>query len=362
MDATRLMKVSKPKNFRRLRPGIIFLGLGSLILAFIAAFMWAMTSISSEYTFLTASHVSMTGDDLVHLLIKRQRKKYVFGTTRTAERSHYLLDYSINTKAIKLYDVNVDSSESRAHLAIDNAHRLIKEVNSTNQETQVSQPECYYVTLVLSQAAYRWTDPTVCGERESRTGLNSLPYTDISGNMHRNRPPRMIQSSQGKKENEKIVFNRFNKQLQLQKPSTDGGYYKVYDENAELLAEQKILTRRELENIILLGLPFSYAKKNTLPQMAFDKKSKLLGSLPNGDLLLAFDISWAAISSIVLISWNLSENTTQLEGRIFYEDLFSASRFTLRHMELWDKLKAFPFPKRHPLVEVHQIENKPQHI
>ena len=321
----------------------------SLSIIVVAAF-FITTSIPAENTSINATHVDIT-NGVLHILIKGERTKYTFGTEKVVERPHYLLNYTLSSKKMKLYGPLSDINRY-TYIAINNQHKLLREYTEFNRNDKTKKSTCLYMSLDLSLEKYQWIEQPACSDKDSKTAFEILPYISRNNNMeHLSIFPTIPGTYGAQIENEKI-----NDTLNYKRPGIDGGFYQIIDQNNNIVAEQKSLSKSEQAKIMPEGIPFKFSENNPLNQLDYRRGNKILGFLPNGEMLMVFDFVWAAKSSLVIISWDLTNNKTRLVDRINYPDLFSPSTFTLRHLSWWNKIKAFPHRKRHPIIKLHSVD------
>ena len=300
--------------------------------------------IPSEATLLSATHVDMTGD-FVHILVKGEVNKFGYGKQWVEDRENYLLDFSVTSGEMHLYGPLSDPKVYH-DLAINIDHQLVMGPDKKNNEIN-----CYFRIMDFAENNYQWSSKQECLEDKTATGLGSMTPLEISGNLHRVDIRSIKPGSYG----ETLIYETISEELKFQRPSVDGGYYRVIDNNGHVIAEQKSPTEAETEQYLQVGVPFEFNKDAPLRQIHFSELSKALGLLPEGDLLLAFDFTWAAKQSIVLVQWDLARNKSKILSRIYYTDLFSISHFDYNLLNWWEKLKYFPLERRHPIVKVQKI-------
>jgi len=315
-----------------------------LLSTFLAGWHVVKTFIPSEMTSLSATHVDMTGG-IVHILVKGEVKKFGYGKHWIEYRENYLLGYSAASGEMSLSGPLSDPKMYQ-DLTINNDHQLLLGHDKKNSEA-----DCYFRTMDLAQSNYQWSSKQNCSENKTATGLESMTPLKLSGNLHRVDAKWIKSGSYG----ETLTYETISEELTFQRPSVDGGYYRVIDNNGHVIAEQKSPTEAETEQYLQVGVPFEFNKDAPLRQIHFSELSKALGLLPEGDLLLAFDFTWAAKQSIVLVQWDLARNKSKILSRIYYTDLFSISHFDYNLLNWWEKLKYFPLERRHPIVKVQKI-------
>jgi hypothetical protein len=150
-----------------------------------------------------------------------------------------------------------------------------------------------------------------------------------------------------------------NQDLGFLRPAAGGEFYRVLDSNGALVAEVKSVTDEEHERIYAESTTIGLYDDAPLSHLPFTTNNKVLGFLPTGELLMAFDIIWKSKRYVFLVTWNLQDNTSRVLEKISYEDLFSINRFDYRNLTWWEKLKHFPFKRTRPLETVspvHQSE------
>jgi len=318
----------------------------SLIIAVAAYFI--MTSIPNESTLLNATHVDMT-DGVLHILIKGKRIKYTFGTEKVVERPNYLLNYTLSSKKMKLYGPLSDINRF-TYIAINNQHQLLREYTEFERNNNSKKPQCLYQSLDLSQQEYQWLEQPACRNKNLKAAFKELPPTNRNSNLDYMLVSPAIPGTYGAL----IANEQISDTLNYKRPGMDGGYYQVIDQNNNIVAEQKSMSKSEQAK--LMDASFEFSENNPLNQLDYMRGNKILGFLPNGDMLMAFEFTWSAKPSLVIISWDLTTNTTRLLDRIYYLNLFSPSTFALRHVSGWNKIKSFPHRKRHSIIKLHSID------
>ncbi|ABC29777.1 hypothetical protein HCH_03009 [Hahella chejuensis KCTC 2396] len=315
---------------------LAFLGVASIL--FILCFLQYL--FGSETTLLKISYADMT-KSRVHMLIEGKRIWYILGDNRTIERPGFLLDYDLNSKALTLFGLEPDK------LALDYAnitsdHTLTAGYIMSRQAQDPDYLVCLSRTLQLEIEPYSWSTAQRC-RRGSSEQPDGVPDADSSV--------------------EPVSYNaldtrgidRISPTLFFKKPKNDGDSYQIIDASGQIIAERKSPTEEDMKRIVSADPSFNFDPNAPLSQMPVHHESRALGLLPSGEVLLAFDSIWSAKKSVVLIAWDLQANTTRLEKHIFYESLFTPSRFEAFQMDWWSRLKYFVWPERRPIVPLHAI-------
>ena len=318
-----------------------------------------LTYIPSERTFIDATHVSMT-NETVHILLKSRRTSYEWGTSRTIEYRGYLLDYSPLTKHKKLYEIRNDDTSNRTRYAITDSNIILNETNKTVYDkkqrvgTSIGKRQfyCELDYIDLSLLPYKKSNQSSCDNSNQKNIINSLSYEVRDTNLWRWNSEDL--HNQWLKDS--LLYGRINNNLRFKRPGSYGDYFRVVDNDGNVIAEKPSITSSRRDKVLQVGVPFEFSKNEILSELSFERESRVLGLLDSGQLLIAFDFTWAAKESILLVKWDLNLNTTQLLDRIYYTDLFSPSTFTLAHSSWWKKMQGFPYTKRHPIVEVISID------
>ncbi|WLQ16616.1 hypothetical protein O5O45_11870 [Hahella aquimaris] len=295
---------------------------------------------------LNVSYASMT-KSRVHMLIEGKRIWYAFGDSRTIERPAFLLDYDLDSKSLSLFELKPDDYFFD-HAKIMDDYRLIAHFNLTKVPHSPLFGVCIFRTVQLDSASYTWSQQQRCKEQ---TEAASATDSDHSVEAKTDEAPDMPLPS--------LLSNtktdRISPSLFFKKPETAGDAYQIIDANGQVIAERKSLSNEDKERIMPVGQVFNFDPSDPLSQMPVNYVSRALGLLPSGEALLAFEFTWAAESSIVLIAWDLQANTTRLEKRIYYKSLFSPSQFQARQLDWWSQVKYFVSPERRPIVPLIAI-------
>ncbi|AZZ92795.1 hypothetical protein EUZ85_19525 [Hahella sp. KA22] len=300
----------------------------------------------AETTLLNVSYASMT-KSRVHLLIEGERKWYALGDSKTIERPGFLLDYDLDSKALTLFELKPDDYFfDQAKIMADDM--LVAHFKLTKVPHSPLYGACVFRTVQLDSATYTWSPKQRC---KAQTGNTSATESENNGGGKTNEAPDMPLPSL--LSNQKT--DRISPSLFFKKPETAGDAYQILDANGQVIAERKSLSDEDKTQIMPVGKLFHFDPNEPLSQMPASFRSRGLGLLPSGEVLLAFEFNWAAENSIVLIAWGLQTNTTRLENRIFYESLFSPTQFEARQLDWWGQFKYFVSPERRPMVPLHAI-------
>lgn len=339
------MKTSNKLKIRKIGLRIILPSIIMIVL------FKVLTYVPSERTFIDVTHVSMT-NGTVHLLMKSKRVDYFWGTGRTVEHRGFLLDYSPLTKNKKLYEITNSDVSNRTRYAITDKNIIFNETNWIDSSTESRQFLCKFNSIDLYQLPYKKSRQSSCYDSNQKNKIDSLSYDVKDTNLRRWNSEDLNKKWLA----DLLLYNRIDESLRFKRPGFYGDYFQIIDNGDAVIVEQQSITSLKHDEVIQVGIPFEFGRSNTLNEMSFERESRVLGFLENGQLLIAFDFTWAAKKSIVLVKWDLNSNTTQLIDRIYYTDLFSPSTFTLVHSPWWKKIQGFPFKKRHPIVEVFPID------
>ncbi|WP_431685714.1 hypothetical protein [Hahella sp. NBU794] len=295
---------------------------------------------------LNISYANMT-NSRVHMLIEGKRIWYPFGDSRTIERPAFLLDYDLESKSLSLFELKPDDYFFDHAKIMDNG-KLIAHFKLTRVPHSPLYGVCEFRTVQLNTSSYVWSQKQRCKEQTGNgsaadSGSNGEGKTDIS-------PYMPLPSLLSNKKTDRVSPSLFFK-----KPETAGDAYQILDANGQVIAERKSLSDEDKERLMTVGQLFDFDPNDPLSQMPVNYSSRALGQLPNGEVLLAFEFTWAAEKSIVLIAWDLQTNRTRLENRIYYDSLFSPSQFQARQLGWWSQFKYFVSPERRPIIPLHAI-------
>ena len=305
----------------------------------------------SSHTFISATSVDRTGDT-IHVIIGTRYSTYYFGEESIQERTSYLLDYSLKTGQLSLYGP-LGELDKYYKFAITPEHVVVRERNYYNDA--IDKNACTYSTLALAHKPYRWLPEKACSEGDETFGMSAVPSRDRSGNFHH--------AHRAWHWNDDEIWEQplveINEDLGFLRPAAGGEFYRVLNANGALVAEVKSVTDEEHKRIYAMSTTNGLYDDAPLNHLSFTTDNKVLGFLPTGELLMAFDVVWKSNGYVFLVTWNLQDNTSQVLEKIAYEDLFSIMIFDYRKLPWWKKLKHFPFKRTHtlgPVNPVHQSE------